>query len=135
VGLSDFCKSWIPVDPASPALRDGPQDFTPVRTVPTASRGTQTMPPIDIKGSECGAIQMIDDAQLGTNLTCPKCRTTFLAEAGDDYGLADEDVEAPPQAAPRSRAPGKPARESRPAVETEAQRALRERMEKWAEDQ
>lgn len=96
------------------------------------------MQPIDIKCPECGVIQMIDDAQLGQTLRCPKCRASFTAETGDAYGLVEGDGHAANPAHPtssrRPREAGSPTKEPRPVVESEAQRKLRERMEKWAEE-
>lgn len=99
------------------------------------------MPTIDIECSECGHTIQIEDSQLGTTMKCPKCKFDFVAESGFDYELADEPAprssgsSAPSHGdeggAGEPRASKKPPRDQ---VETDAQRKLRERMEKWAEE-
>lgn len=101
------------------------------------------MPAIEIACAECGHTLQVEEAVLGTTMKCPKCKFDFVAETGDAYGLA-EDFSAEPSGSPasadrRADVPtGSPAssassrRDSKP--ETEAQRKLREKMERWAED-
>lgn len=106
------------------------------------------MATVEVKCGECGFPQQVDEAALGTTVKCPKCKDTFYAETGDAYGLADEPADAPvvdrraasaggdnaprprpiPTAKPAARKP-----EPRPRKESKEERALRERMEKWAE--
>lgn len=94
------------------------------------------MASLDIKCPECGVIQMIDEAQLGETLTCPKCKESFTAEAGDTYGFVGDEppaaAHAQPVATRHSHVAGKSRSESKPEVETDSQREIRERMEKWA---
>jgi hypothetical protein len=102
------------------------------------------MATVEVKCGECGFPQQVDESALGTQVECPKCKESFYAEAGDVYDLLDEPaagpivdhrgdrVQAPRRGQPTPRpVAGKPRPEPRP--ETPQDRALRERMERWAD--
>ncbi len=85
---------------------------------------------IDVHCPECDMILMIDEDDLGGEVKCPKCKHVFEAEDsgdGGDYQVAEDPT---PKAKPRPRRPSAPPKLK---PETEAERKLRERMEKWAE--
>lgn len=94
------------------------------------------MPAVEITCAECGHTLQVEEAVLGTTLKCPKCKFDFVAETGDAYDLADDqftEFTSEPAGLPLSvENPAKSAPKARP--ETEAERKLRERMERWAED-
>lgn len=105
------------------------------------------MATVEVSCAECGHVQELDEAVVGTQVKCPKCKFQFLAETGDAYGLAGEPAPAVidrrsgssssssasstdptgprPKPVPRKPEPARP--------ETKEERALRERMERWAE--
>ena len=101
---------------------------------------------VEVKCGECGFAHEVEKTQLGKQLKCPKCKFSFIAEEGDTYGLADEPApgvidrrSSSPTANP---APVRPSSSSKPAArkpepkprpETKEERAIRERMEKWAD--
>ena len=87
------------------------------------------MPTVDAECPECANVLPIEEEQLGKALKCPRCKSVFEAEkSGGAYEFA--------QPAPRARSPRQPSEdlEAEPRIETEAERRLRERMEKWADE-
>jgi predicted Zn finger-like uncharacterized protein len=87
---------------------------------------------IDIACPECAMVLMIEEDQLGSELKCPKCKHRFeAAELSNVFDLLDEPPPRPSDAQPSRRVGGDP---RPPAPETEAERQIRERMEKWAEE-
>jgi predicted Zn finger-like uncharacterized protein len=97
------------------------------------------MSQIEIKCAECRARLRINEKLLGTSIKCPKCKETFIAEAGDTYALADDSpAQALVQRAPAStqaageRAPTASKPTPQPKPETRAERKQREDLEKWA---
>lgn len=115
---------------------------------------------IDVECPECAEAMDLDEGQVGQSVKCPKCKFVFEAQPsqgaygiGGDYGLAGDNpgtlpgAQAPPSGGyglledqtprPRpTRSGPAPARkpQPKPARETEEDRRLRERMEKWADE-
>lgn len=87
------------------------------------------MPTVDVECPECAMVLPIEEERLGEALKCPKCKFVFDAEkSGGAYEIVD----------PRSRASRGPASgpipEVEPPPETDAERKIRERLEKWADE-
>jgi hypothetical protein len=83
---------------------------------------------VDVECSECGAGLQVEEGRVGSSMTCPKCLLPCVVERPGGYDLADE-----PRG--RSASGGDRAASSRPEpVETEEQRVIRERLERWAGD-
>jgi predicted Zn finger-like uncharacterized protein len=88
---------------------------------------------IDIACPECAMVLMIEEDQLSSELKCPRCKHRFKAEeseSGATFDIADEPPPRPSASEPSRQAAGDP---TPPAPETEAERQIRERLEKWAE--
>ncbi len=92
---------------------------------------------------ECASLVPIEENQLGTPVKCPKCKSVFTAEsAGGAYELVDETTSSPVRDDPGPRDADSPRPKRRPAAppkvntrpETEEERRLRQRMEKWADE-
>jgi predicted Zn finger-like uncharacterized protein len=100
------------------------------------------MSTIDAECPECAETFPIEAGQLGTEVKCPKCKFLFTATQSEGaYELADGPLSPQDDGpSPRLPRPGRPDRRPastpRPAPksETRAERELRERMEKWADD-
>ena len=92
------------------------------------------MPTVEVECSECATVLPIEEEQLGAELKCPKCKSVFVAEkSGGAYEIADPAARLTSARPTRNPSAGRqPEFESRP--ETETERRLRERMEKWAEE-
>ncbi|WP_169977701.1 hypothetical protein [Tautonia rosea] len=86
---------------------------------------------VDVECSECGAALQVDEAEMGSTMTCPKCKLPFFVEPAGAYGL----VEDPPKRRSRSPRPESDSGSGSAAVEppeTAEQRRIREQMERWA---
>ncbi|RUL88642.1 hypothetical protein [Tautonia sociabilis] len=85
---------------------------------------------IDIECAECGASLKVDEALLGSTMTCPDCKMPTFVERAGAYDLADE-----PRRRPGRSSSSSSSSSPRPEPpETEEQRRIRERMERWAGD-
>ncbi len=88
------------------------------------------MPTVDVECTECATVIATEEENLGTEIKCPKCKTLFVAEKAGAYDLVD-----PSPRRTSSRTEPRPSEddiEFEPPPESEAERKLRERMEKWA---
>jgi len=91
------------------------------------------MPTVDVECTECATVLPIEEDQLGTELKCPKCKALFLTEkAKGAYELVDPTPRQTSAKTERIHPNEEPEPEAPP--ETEAERKLRERMEKWADE-
>ncbi len=89
----------------------------------------------DVECPECARVLPMPEAQLGTEVKCPHCKTIFTAEAGAGaYEFADSAPRAASPRADRERPASVDPDEDNAPPETEAERRLRESMEKWAEE-
>lgn len=98
------------------------------------------MATVDVECPECAESITVEESALGTPTKCPKCKFVFTAERGGGaYDLVVDPApratrrEAPPSNDGAPRRPGGSAPKPAERPETEAERKLRERMERWAE--
>lgn len=93
------------------------------------------MATIDVECSECGAELQVEESLVGSSMTCPKCKLPCVVERSGAYDLIEEPRTRPGRSS-SGPAPGRP-RAASPAPEkpeTEEQRKLRERMERWSDE-
>jgi hypothetical protein len=89
------------------------------------------MATVDVECSECGAELQVEEDRVGSSMTCPKCLLPCVVERPGGYDL----VEEPRGRSGRSASGGERSASLRPEpVETEEQRVIRERLERWAGD-
>ena len=86
------------------------------------------MATVEVECSECGVTLQVDNALMGSTMTCPKCKLPCVVEPAGAYGL----VEDPPRRLSRS-AGASSFSEAEEPTETDEQRRIREQMERWAE--
>ncbi len=83
---------------------------------------------------ECAEPMDLDESQLGQTVKCPKCKSRFEATVSEGaYEIVPDPTPRPRPSRPASSSPSKKPRPDS-SQETEEQRQLRERMEKWADD-
>jgi hypothetical protein len=89
----------------------------------------------------CAWESEIEKALLGRTLKCPKCKESFVAEAGGNYDLVEPPAPPRVKEVPVMEAPtGKPSKKAKPAPakakpeERKVDPDLLSSFEKWAEE-